>query len=158
MDTFIEKWLKYVQLKTSSEWTYRSYQSRIKHFQEYISTFHLDFKSLTYQDIQDFIGFLQAKGLSAQSINTTLYIIKIFYKYLQKQAIIKDNPFNNIEKLKERKRLIKPLSVEEIQKLFKEITNQDYKIAFYLMLYAGLRVGEVVQLRKRISGIMSFFQ
>lgn len=147
MKRYIEKFLQYIQSKTSSRWTFLSYKSHLKTYEEWIELAKKDFKNLNFLDTEEFISYIQLKDLSNRSVNTILSSLRSFYKYLEKQGICR-NIWANVEGPKQQKRLIHPLTQQEIYNLFNEVKNKDYRIAFLLMLYAGLRVGEVVKLKR----------
>lgn len=69
--------------------------------------------------------------------------IKCFYKYVLHQP----NKFRYIEYCKKSNRLPIVLSVEEIQRLFDSCKNLKHKAILSLLYSAGLRVGEVINLK-----------
>lgn len=69
--------------------------------------------------------------------------IKCFYKYVVRQP----EKFKYIEYCKRSRKLPIVLSVEEIQKLFNACTNLKHRAVLALMYSAGLRVGEVINLK-----------
>lgn len=69
--------------------------------------------------------------------------IKCFYKYILRQP----NKFKYIEYAKRNRKLPIVLSVEEMQRIIFSCTNLKHKTILCLMYSAGIRVGEVINLR-----------
>src|SRR5262245_30680430 len=47
---------------------------------------------LTVRDLSDYMGWLQTQKLAATSIGRQMVAVKLFYRYLQLEGIVRDNP------------------------------------------------------------------
>ena len=105
----------------------------------------------THKDIAEFMWSEKEKGLSPNSISRALVAIKVFYRFLLKEQVIKQDPTSILDSPKLWKRLPDVLGVEEVEKL---VTKPDLKDLFGIrdraileLLYAtGIRVSEMINL------------
>ena len=106
-------------------------------------------ESITVHDVDGFIEWQQSLGRAPATIRRRLIALRIFYDYL---AYACDQEVPNIviarrHYTSQRHRLPRNLHQSEVEKLFAAIGDhlRDRTI-FTLMLHAGIRVGEVVNL------------
>ena len=103
--------------------------------------------------IRSWIASLVDEGLDHKSVNRKLSALKGFYKFLEDAKEVLINPVIGIPSLKEKKRLVRALTTEEIDTLLDENSFSQNKIGrrdrFILFtLYAfGLRRSELLSLR-----------
>ena len=103
----------------------------IRKYYEYLQTKHHRFK---------------AELISPAHIHGQLLAIKIYFEYLERNRIIKQNPY--ILKLKQPlKNTRKPFTQEQIQELYKNCRNTEEKIILHLCYGCGLRNNEAVSLQ-----------
>ena len=99
----------------------------------------------TERDLNRYIDVLRAYKNSPVSINVHIRHIKSMFSQAVRWGYIKENPFKN-KQLKVQKKRPNFLSPEEVKTVFKAIKSDTYKLVFALMVYAGLRRGEVARL------------
>lgn len=128
-----------------------SYSRDLRKFEEFISNSHLNYETLTADDIISFTVFLKERGLSISSINRTLSGIKGFYKYLGQENGV-ENPTTDLPSAKLSRKLPKALTIEEISSLIDKAVKQGDSTtlrdgAILELLYStGARVSEVIGL------------
>ena len=128
-----------------------SYSRDLHKFEEFISNSHLNYETLTPDDIISFTVFLKERGLSISSINRTLSGIKGFYKYLGQENGV-ENPTTDLPSAKLPRKLPKALTIEEISSLIDKAVKQGDPTtlrdgAILELLYStGARVSEVIGL------------
>lgn len=144
------------QLINNSNATISYYKKRIGYFIDFVD--NKDINCLCIDDYNNFVLFLKNKVkkngdcLSSYTIKTTLNATKIFIKYCFDNHFILNDFYKDIKPYKNTKKSIVVLSSDEIQKLL-NTQNEFSKIgcrnllAISLMLDAGLRVSEVVNLK-----------
>lgn len=104
------------------------------------------------KDIENYLKFLDEKSLSSKTISRKISCVREFYKYLQSEKIITENPAYRFHTPKVDKNLPEFLTKAEIEKIcsLKEIkTNYSLErtiIMTKLMYATGLRVSELVAL------------
>lgn len=142
----INEYIMYLKIeKKLSENTLNSYKEDLIMFNEYIKK---DFLKLNQND---FINYLTKNNFKPTSKNRKISAFRSFYKYLEINELIKENPTQNLDNLKTSKKLPKYLTEEEINKLlnFKCKTKYDYrnKAMIELMYATGMRVSELCDLK-----------
>lgn len=131
--------------------TISAYKLDLESFEEILQKKNITNAKL--QDIREFISYLKDHEYSARSINRKISSLRQFYQFLVSEDIIKENPTIELELQKQPKKLPKMLEIQEIEKLFLLLDNNDkpdsLRIACMLaILYsAGLRVSELVSLK-----------
>lgn len=149
MEDKISEFLDYLRFeKKYSENTIKSYQTDLKKFNEFENK---NIKNITKDDIQDYIHYLASKeNEETTSISRNISSLKSFYKFLELNRYVKNNPLTTITNPKNMKKLPKVLSEEEVNKLLdiNLINDFDYrnKAMLELMYSSGLRVSELIEL------------
>lgn len=103
--------------------------------------------------IRSWVASLVDEGLDHKSVNRKLSAIRGFYKFLEEAKMVEINPVIGVPSLKEKKRLVRALTNDEIDALLNEnsfapnkIGRRDRFILFTLYAF-GLRRSELLNLR-----------
>lgn len=147
---YIKEYEDYLRIdKKYSNNTIMSYMNDLNKFDLF-----LDNKDITKIDktaIRSFIESEKNRKLSDRTISHDLIVIKNFYKYLEKNNIIKNNPSVDIELPKLKKTLPHVLSLDEVDKILDIELKDKYayrnKAMLELMYSSGLRISELVNLK-----------
>ena len=109
----IDRYENYLKnYKRSNEKTIRNYIYDLKAFDKFIDK---EFTDVSEEDIDIYIQNKKDKKISPSRINFSIATLSSFYKYLKKIKITKDNPVENIPRLKiKRKKEIEYLSTYQI--------------------------------------------
>ena len=109
----IDRYENYLKnYKRSNEKTIRNYIYDLKAFDKFIDK---EFTDVSEEDIDTYIQNKKDKKISPSRINFSIATLSSFYKYLKKIKITKDNPVENIPRLKiKRKKEIEYLSTYQI--------------------------------------------
>lgn len=104
------------------------------------------------EDIREFMLFEKDKGLSVNSIARSLTALRMFYRFLIRERLIKDDASNYIDTPKLWKKIPDVLNVAEVEKLISAPDlNCDQGIrdrAILELMYAtGMRVSEVSNIK-----------
>ena len=164
----------------TEEWLYENHKPEIKKrtllryetiLKTYINPAHgnIDIKTITSRDIQQWINELREgvskatnKPLSPSSINHFIGVLKQAFAYALDYELLDKNPMDKIKRLNEKKDdKLRVLTRDEqirFEKYLDRLDNDEYFV-YLLVLYTGLRLGEVTALSwKDINlktGIMS---
>ncbi len=143
---YIEEYLKYLLIeKKYSDNTIKSYKNDLNELYDY----NKNIINLNKKDILNFID--KNKDKNSKTLAHFITTFRSFYKYLERENIIKENPILNISQPKITKTLPKVLSVEDIDKILdiKLVTKQDYrnKAMLELMYSTGIRISELINIK-----------
>ena len=135
---YISKYRKELEFKKYGKNTIDNYISYLNKFLNY---FHdrKDHERINEQDIKTFL--MQFNESNTQRAYHSA--IKTFYKYVCRQP----NKFKYIEYARKSNKLPIVLSVKEIQSMFSVCENLKHKVILSLLYSAGLRVGELINLK-----------
>ena len=135
--------------------TIEYYKKRIGYFIDFVDD--KDINNVVIDDYNSYAIYLinkvtnKGSKLSSATIKTTLNATKIFLKYSYDNKYMISDLYKNIKPYKQMKKTIVVLSAEDINKLLNSqneftIIGLSNLLAISLMLDAGLRVSEVVNL------------
>ena len=139
--SYLEKTREDLKLRNFSPKTIKSYLFCIG---DYLRAKGDNFTFVDMDFISKFLLQKQDNGLSPNTINVYLHSIKFFYS-----EIIKSHFKIDLKFAKTASRLPVVLSRSEIEKIIDNIENPKHKLMVSLGYGAGLRVGEVVDLRAK---------
>ena len=128
-----------LELKNYGKRTIDNYVSQVKCFLEQHQKVATKPSEISERQIKEWL-------LKSNSINGRKHrisAVKLFYRLTGKQPL----KFKHIEYPKADKKLPIVLSVEEIQKMFSVCDNLKHKVILALLYSAGLRVGELINLK-----------
>ena len=135
-----------------------SYQSDLQQLQKFLSEKKINFEQIEEQNLIDFLAFLDKNNISTSTICRKIATFRNFFKFLEIEKIIQQNPAKNLIIPKKNQKIPKFLSEKEILTLlnFAHNDNSEFgiRIACILeILYAaGLRVSELVSLPINVIG------
>jgi len=108
--------------------------------------------SVTRDDIVLFLGYLLKQGNKPRSVSRALVAVRVFYKFLVTEGIVKKNPASLVEGMKVEKGLPRVMTYSEVKRIIEVINPMDDSglrdLAMIELLYAtGIRVSELVNLK-----------
>lgn len=131
-----------------SKLTKKAYQEDIEQFQVFLSqTGEASFKAVTIQDVRIFLGELDEKKLSRNTVSRKVSSLRAFYQFLLKNDLVIENPFSYIHLKRKSLRLPRFFYEKEMDALFQAVKGErplDHRNEALLeVLYAtGIRVSE----------------
>lgn len=152
---YIKEFKASLQAKQKEKSTVKMYESEIRYFLESVQLKREDLSQINQEDIILARNLMSEKGMKQATINKSISILSSFFKWCIQQGYMTINPAERI-RLLEPARTTPPkwLSEEEEAMLLQYVAKErnTFKKArnealIYVMLYAGLRVEEVSQLR-----------
>jgi len=144
----IDDFLKYLKVgKGFSNHTVKNYKIDLEDFFKYVKDQKVD-ASL----VREYLKFLYEKKYSSRTISRKVSTLKSYYKYLESENIIDDNPLELISNPKIEKTLPNYLNYEDLERLLSapDITKKEgLRDALLLeMLYSsGCRVSEISNIK-----------
>ncbi len=138
--------------KSLSANSIEAYLQDVEKLKQYLDNYHLSLADIKTQHLSDFLKLLNELGLSPHSQARIVSGIKSFFKFLQIEGVVKDNPTQLLEAPKLGRHLPDVLSFPEIELLLNacdlSLPEGTRNRAILEMLYSsGLRVSELVNLK-----------
>lgn len=149
---FLNDFIEYLNLeKGLSKNTEHSYASDIQKFLLWIENKDKHVLNVSPEDLETYIGE-SAKGLKSRTIARQISAIRQFYKFLQAEEHIQENPAELLELPKLEKYLPEVLSVDEINKIIEAIDaslDEGFrnKVIIEVLYATGMRVSELISLK-----------
>ena len=143
----------YLENKKYSPRTIATYTAYILRFLSWLEAEGLTGEAFTYTDLLGFMRDSRSVGLTSRTVQTLLGIIRHWCGYLIGEGTRTDNPAEGIFiKGMVRKLPANLLTPEEMETLYRQYSIQlrvdsAKKIMLGLMVYQGLRVGEIIRLK-----------
>ncbi len=158
--SYIKLFINFLRTEKSlSENSVQSYLLDLKKFFDFLEKdkSNVDLKHIDEKVILDFLGFMRnsknKKGeyYKDKSVNRFVSSLRTFFKFLQSENIIDDNPMEFIDTPKFRRDLPSVLTVQEIDKIFSQTDTDTLlglrdRTVLETMYACGLRVSELINL------------
>lgn len=144
------KYFKYF-ITPETEFTFKFFKDVQKKFQQLPKNFfkYKKYYTISFEELMAIKEQENYETLDTKTINTHINNFKQFFDYLKYEEIIEDNPLDSIKQLIESKGTIKEeYSSEDLLQIFNSNWEQDYINMCKVALYAGLRIEEVLSLKK----------
>ena len=153
MKKLLEEFINYLSVERGlSKNTIASYRMDLVSFLNYLESKGFSgIEKIKRDDITHYLLNLKDKGLSGNSVSRALVSIKMFYKFLAQEHLIKDNIAGVLESPKLIRSLPNVLNISEVEKLLAAPDMRDWigirdKAALELLYATGMRVSEMVDL------------
>lgn len=139
--------------RASSPHTIAAYGRDLRQFARFLSAEGIgEWGAVTVGVIRRFLSLPSVRKYSRRTVARKLSALRTFYRYLSREGIVEANPFTLVRGPRQRPRLPRVLSFEEVRELLAAPSSRSplglRDRAIVELLYAsGLRVGELVGLR-----------
>lgn len=144
---------KYLEVELSySKKTSSSYLIEINKYQNYLDENKLNYKKISREDIRDYLKYLDDLNYKNTSISKNLSSLRSFYKYLVREEVVNNNPFQLISNPKKEKKLPNFLNEIEMEDLLNIYNLNTYdgirnRLILELLYSTGVRVSELVNIK-----------
>ncbi len=149
MDRFVEIFLDYLSVERGlATNTIQAYRADLDAYMKFLAGIaKKSVAATTRDDIRDFMLHQKDKGLSVNSIARSLAALRMFYRFLTREKLIKTDVSSYVDTPKLWKRIPDVLSLEEVERLIEapDLTKDQgvRDRAILEMMYAtGMRVSE----------------
>jgi len=161
LNDLVEEWKLYnINLRNFSENSIKAYSLDLKNFlhfsfQESEDILKSDLSNISSHTIRLWILSLRNESIKASSLSRKISSLKNFFHWLENTHNIFNSAISRLESPKKDKNLPRPLTINDIKRLFSAFENkkEDQWIisrnqAIFLLLYTcGLRISEALDLR-----------
>lgn len=150
---YLKSFRKYLLLdKRNSPNTIDAYLRDVSKLINYFNGINKSFISANLYDLEQFVSFLSELGLESSTLARIISGIRAFYKFLQEEEIIEDNPPEQLDTPKITRKLPEILSIEEIEQILSVIDLSKFeghrnKAIIEVLYGCGLRVSELINLK-----------
>lgn len=135
MNGLLEKLKRELEIRNFSKETVKSYLYSVEKFLEFSKN-----RGLNEESVKNYIQ-INLKNKNPSSVRKDLFAIKFFFDNLLKQKLILPNPKKN-------QTIPDILTIEEMKDLIENTSNPKHKLIIKLLYGTGLRVSEIVNLKK----------
>jgi integrase/recombinase XerC len=146
--------IQYLQVeKNYSEYTIKFYQDDIKDFFHFMNEEGIEsLLEVEYLHARLYLTKLHHKEYKRSSVSRKISSLRSFYRFLNREKIVNENPFSLVSQPKKEKRLPKFFYEEEMEQLLKacegvSATDQRNKAVFELLYATGIRVSECASIQ-----------
>jgi site-specific recombinase XerD len=146
-DQSIQEFEQYLLRRFPGRRTVKDYLSDLRQF---IKNCQKEWREVSVKDIDEFINLQRGQGLKQATINRRVAALKTFFDFLAEESgeLSWSNPVRYKRHAGKRsKSLPRDIRDEDLERVWGVISSARDRAWFVLMLRAGLRVGEVVDLQ-----------
>ena len=154
MEDFLNEYLTTLKFeKNLSDNSINSYKNDIQKFLAFEKERMVeDVANITAKDVTDYFYQLRKSELAYSTTSRNMSALKGFFKYLDSQNYLEENPISNLLPMKSERKLPDVLSVEEVEKILSQPDVSDKlglrdKAILELLYSSGLRVSELINLK-----------
>lgn len=157
IDQHTQSFLNYLRFeKRYSQHTITSYENDLRQFNDFIETQFggVEIKNINAGLIRSWLAALKEDKMTAKSINRKISTLKSFFRYLMKQAVIKQTPMTTVVSPKIGKRLPEFVEQKNTETLFEYVEfGDDWKgktdrLILLLFYSTGIRLSELVYMKE----------
>lgn len=152
---FIERFIRYLQFeKRFSPHTVTAYRQDLNQFNDFLSPDEIDILTISHQEVRSWMLALMEQGAESKTVNRKLSVLRSFYKFLQREDVISNNPMNQIKAPKIPKRLPVVMDEQKMDSLLDSIdvfegnfAGARNRLILELLYGTGMRLSELVNLK-----------
>ena len=145
MDNYFNSYREMISLRGLTDHTLKSYSTYIRSYLDYLQNIlHKSPEDVSWQELRDFINWLQAdRGIADRTVNTAISQLRFFTMY------VLHKPWDDTQLPMRKFDLYLPYvpSPDEVQRFIHTLPTLKQQAMVALMYSAGLRVGEVCNLK-----------
>lgn len=153
IETFAKKFIeKLKHERSSSKHTLRAYQNDLTQFDSFLKVEKCkDLKCINHLLLRKFLATLRSRNYSKTTIARKLASLRSFFKFINQEGVLQQNPFELLRTPKQEKKLPHFLSLSDVETLLKtpDQTNSfglRDKAILETLYSSGIRVSELVNL------------
>ena len=151
---FIEQFIGYLQFeKRFSPHTVTAYRKDLSQFTDFLNTDGLNLLAISHQEVRSWMLTLMEQGSEAKTVSRKLSVLRSFYKFLQREELIRISPMVHVKAPRIPKRL--PVVMDE-QKMDSLLDSENVfednfagkrnRMILELLYGTGMRLSELVNL------------
>jgi len=153
MHEWIKEFLDYLSVERGlSRNTILSYGEDLKKFAVYLESKNMSkLDTVKRSDITKFMLYLKDSSLSSNTVSRNLVAIKVFYKFLVREGLLKIDIASILESPRLVRSIPEVMTIDEVDRFLRAPSGRDWisirdKMALEVMYATGLRVSEISNL------------
>ncbi len=153
MEELLGKYVRYLEVERDlSPFTVRNYVTDISHFLNFLKLEEIgSLQNVDHAVVRNYLGQLLDSGMVRTSISRKMSALRSFFRYLNREGFIDNEPLNRVSAPKMEKRLPSFLTSEEVLALLNAADSSSPqgirdRAVMELLYAAGLRVSEITSL------------
>jgi len=153
---FKGRFINYLRFeKRYSVHTALAYEKEIDELLKFLDTEHLTVDLLDYKILRFYFSTMRESGKQASSVNRSISSLKSYFKFLQREGLIVNNPITLIKALKTSKKL--PVIVEkeklsilldQLNETISEFEDLRNYLVLELLFGTGIRLSELIKIKE----------
>jgi integrase/recombinase XerC len=151
---FIEQFIGYLQFeKRFSPHTVTAYRKDLTQFTDFLNTDGLNVLSISHQEVRSWMLALMEQGSEAKTVSRKLSVLRSFYKFLQREELIRINPMVHVKAPRIPKRLPVVMDEQKMDSLLDSdhvfednFAGKRNRMILELLYGTGMRLSELVNL------------
>ena len=151
----LARFVNYIQFeKNYSPNTLTSYRKDIQNYIAFLQAEDFSVEEATHYQVRAYLASLMANDMQARSVNKIISTLRSFYKFLQREGLVKHNPLLLVRNLKTPKNL--PVFIEE-ERLIELLNNEqtfsgDFsgirdRLVMEILFGTGIRRSELLSIK-----------
>lgn len=149
----MKEFLNYLKFnKKYSNYTVLNYENDLLKLEDFLNINKYKLSDLDYKRVNEFIIFLKDNNLNSNSINRILSSCRTYFKFLEKNGVVKCNAFKLTKAIKKDKKLPNYFKYNDFQDMVDSIDINTplgirNRAILELLLATGARISEVVGIK-----------
>ncbi|NGM61324.1 tyrosine-type recombinase/integrase [Sphingobacterium sp. SGG-5] len=142
--------------KRCSAHTIMAYDREINDFLTFTTREQVEFREVDHKLARYYFSLLKEEGKAATSINRAISALRSYYKFLQRENLVKSNPIKFVHALKTPKKLPVVVEKEKMTQLLEQWDNTDNNFENYrnfmvmeLLFGTGIRLSELLHIKEQ---------
>jgi len=150
MERYIEKYVRYLEIeKNASKHTMLNYRRDLDEFKKFLGETQIE--NVDYLTLRKFLSALREKNLKSRSISRKLSCLRSFFRFLNREGFLKNDPTQAVSSPKLERYLPIFLTEDEVTKLIespdaKELSGLRDRAILETLYSTGIRISELVGL------------
>ncbi len=149
MDKYISAFIRALHETSKSEHTLIAYKKDLEQLSAYLSEKHISkVENITEKSLREYFDYLAKNDLSAKTISRKLNSTRTFFKYLESEKIISNNPASSISHPKIES--VQPRILTEMEyRALRDAARVDARTytIIEILLQTGIRIGELCRIK-----------
>lgn len=144
-EEFLNAFLDAERVEGRSEQTIERYRYIISRMYE---SLNVPIRKISVFHLRSYFTEEKKRGISDSTLNGNRQVLSAYFNWLQKEGLLTENPIVNLNSIKSTKKVRKPYTSVDIEKLKECCENNRDKAIISILLSTGCRISEICGLNR----------